>query len=508
MDEHLNVKMNTLAQQEMKTEEKTMDLRTHLTELQKWDLAEGQTIEERRAEESRVLMAHQLEDNEQLVKNTKKRLPRVRVRRTAPGEPVQAQMPAKETYKQRRERERLEKEAKIVAPLADDTSVAMVQDLKRSKLQKENSYRALPRGVKQQAKRNHVSERLLKAFAKGCQLNWMGRPVTDKDAEAKEADHKFFEDYISCDLQRRRPHLDRIVEQALSVQVTPDMFAQEYLKDHAAEVHEKLSILVCFDDLMKDPVNKPYFDELPQFTKDLIEQRILARYQMLSMSFSYACMQKAVSANSASFIENANDAELLETFREQYAQSEQPLRDMMEETSVREQEAVQRELERRMESKRAKELEISRKMKATADTRADMEGLDLTGYVTFYSLEQLASYRKMIEEHPAEYAKNPQLIDALYQGLHHGIDALGDAKFRIMAPQGEIEGMTNRIDELTLGERLVYDAANKYQNNASAEADLINGQVNAHMDALSALLRGKPLSDPAKVLLRRMGHQV
>ncbi|MCI7131629.1 MAG: hypothetical protein MSA09_13990, partial [Lachnospiraceae bacterium] len=64
MDAHLNVKMNTLAKQEMKTEEKTMNLRTHLTELQKWDLAEGQTIEERRAEERRVLMAHQLEYNE------------------------------------------------------------------------------------------------------------------------------------------------------------------------------------------------------------------------------------------------------------------------------------------------------------------------------------------------------------------------------------------------------------------------------------------------------------
>lgn len=57
-------------------------------------------------------------------------------------------------------------------------------------------------------------------------------------------------------------------------------------------------------------------------------------------------------------------------------------------------------------------------------------------------------------------------------------------------------------------DRLIIDVAEQEQNKASAEADLIRGQFAAHADAMLALLRGKPLSDPAKELLRRMGHQV
>lgn len=509
MDAHLNVKMNTLAKQEMKTEEKTMNLRTHLTELQKWDLAEGQTIEERRAEERRVLMAHQLEYNERLVRDTKEKLPAVAVKGTAQGQPVQAQKPAKETYKQRRERARLEKEAKKATPMADDTSVSMVQDLRRSQLQRDNSYRALPKEAKQQAERNKVDARVIKMYANGCKLNWMGRPATDRDAEAQAADVQFFKDYISCDLERRRPHLDRMVEQALSIQVTPDMFAQEYLKDHAGEIYKKVNMLVCFDNIMKDPVNQPYFDELPQFTKDLIEQRIMSRYTNLGWALNCACAQKAVNMNGASYMKNVTNMEQVNNFRDMYIESEQEARAMMEETSAREQEAVQRELERRMEPEKVREMENAEKMKAEAETmEGDIGGLNLTGYVTGYSFDELAKYRKMIEEHPAEYAKNPQLIDALYQGMHHGIDALGDVTLRLMAAQGVIDELNKHLNQLTVTDRVIFHAAGKKQEEDAADADLIRGQLSAQTEALQALLRGKPLSDRAADLIRRMGHQV
>lgn len=509
MDAHLNVKMKTLEQREMKTEEKTMNLRTHLTELQKWDLAEGQSIEERRAEERRVLMAHQLEYNEKLVRDTKEKLPAVAVKKTAQGEPVQVQKPAKETYKQRRERARLEKEAKKATPMADDTSVSMVQDLRRSQLQRDNSYRALPKEVKQQAELNKVDVRVIKMYANGCKLNWMGRPATDRDAEARAADVRFFKDYISCDLERRRPHLDRMVEQALSIQVTPDMFAQEYLKDHAGEIYKKVNMLVCFDNIMKDPVNQPYFDELPQFTKDLIEQRIMSRYTYLGWTLNCACAQKAVNMNNASYMSNVRNMEQANDFHDMYINAEQEARAMMEDTSAHEQEAVQRELERRMELEKVREMETAEKMKAEAETMAgDIGGLNLTGYVTGYSFDELARYRKMIEEHPAEYAKNPQLIDALYQGLHHAIDALGDVTLRLMTAQGVIDELNKHLNRLTVTDRVVFDAAGQDQEKTSAEADLLRGQLSAHADAFQALLRGKPLSDPAKVLLRRMGHQV
>ena len=138
----------------------------------------------------------------------------------------------------------------------------------------------------------------------------------------------------------------------------------------------------------------------------------------------------------------------------------------------------------------------------------DIGGLDLTGHVTGYSFDELAKYRKMIEEHPAEYAKNPQLIDALYQGMHHSIDALGDVTLRLKAAQGVMDEVNKHLTQKTVTDRLIFQAAGQEQEKALAEADLIREQLTAHADALMALLLDKPLSDAATDLLRRMGHQV
>lgn len=77
-----------------------------------------------------------------------------------------------------------------------------------------------------------------------------------------------------------------------------------------------------------------------------------------------------------------------------------------------------------------------------------------------------------------------------------------------MAAQGVIDELNKHLNQSTMTDRVILHAAGKKQEEDAADADLLRGQLSAQTEALQALLRGKPLSDRAADLIRRMGHQV
>ena len=114
----------------------------------------------------------------------------------------------------------------------------------------------------------------------------------------------------------------------------------------------------------------------------------------------------------------------------------------------------------------------------------------------------------MIEDHPDAYGQNPALIDALYQSMHHTMDVLGDLKLQTMAAQGVIDEIEATSAQKTVSDRLLIREANRALEDVQQKTDLLLVQLNSHTDALQALLRGKAFSDPAKLLLKQMGHPV
>lgn len=509
MDDQINIEMNTLAKQKKMAEETTMDMRAHLTGLQNWDLAEGQTIEERRAEHAQFLIEKQRELNEKLMKKSRRWWPFSKAKKTAEGQPVQKQAPAKKTFKQKREDKRLDQVAKEKTPVADHVSMRMMEGLKENRSMRENSMGLLTKEQRDRIERGEVDGRVLKAFVFGYEKNKKGKPASELDEERRKADVRFLNEYMSKDVKLRRPHLNRMLEQVLSIQITEDMMTTEYVEGHMGELREQIDMMVYFQNVYNDPVNKPFFDALPKITKDLIEYRVLARYVVYGDMLTHICATKAFDSNHFRLMTNVTDQSKLQVFHEMVDYEKETLHEQQVHYRQAEQETLKQYVDQKMEENRVILLEDAAEMKEEAETAiGDIGGLGLTSYVTGYSLDELANYRKMIEEHPAEYAKNPKLIDALYQGMHHAMDALGDVTLRIMAAQQVTDDVKNHSSRLMVTDRLIIDIAEQEQNKASAEADLIRGQFSAHADAMLALLRGKPLSDPAKELLRRMGHQV
>lgn len=506
MDETMKLKQmqktETLKMQEQQT------MRSHLTELQKWDMAEGQTIEERRSLQQNIYLEQAKEINDSLRAKANQVFPEATAERTAEGTPIQVQQPAQLTFKQRMEQNRLDRYARRRTPLADHVSVHMMESLEEKKKMQDNALHLLSNEQMAQVAEDNVDTRVLRNFVSGFHTNKRGVPISPQDEDDRNADRQFLEDYISKDIERRKPHLDHMLNQVLSADLTEDKFTTAYLEHHLGEMKTQVDQLVYFENVYKDPVNAPYFDALPQFTKDLIQQRVFNRYGPMGFVLGHTCNLKAVNADQIEYMTNATEPADLEIFSEMLPQERQLLHTAFQETAAAEKEAVKRELALKLDAEKKKLLEESDQKKKAAPE--EWKGLDLTSYVTGYSFDDLAKYREMIETHPAEYEQNAALIDALYQGMHHTIDVLGDLKLHAMASQAIIDDINVEIrgnpSNMTVPQRLLMEEAHLEIKNASKKTDLLSSRLNAHADALQAFLRGKEFSAPAKLLLKQMGH--
>ena len=504
-----SLKQQNIQEQRREEElEERLALRKHLAHLQEWDMADGQSIEQRRMQETDLVINRQKTINEQLMQNVARRHPPVKAKKTAKGTPVQKQKPAKKTFKQKREDKRLDEQAKEITPVADHISIHMFEGLQRNKTLEDNSENLLTEEQKKEAEANGIDMRVLGVFVYGYRTNKKGQPASRQDKAHKEADLKFLNDYASKDLERRRPHLDRILEQVLNIRVTMDMLTPEYMEDHMGEVYKQVCQMVYFQNIYNDPVNKKYFDELPQLTRDLIEHRVLARYGHMGLVMTGICTQKCVDSSHICYNKNITRQSDLEMTNESVRGARQALQAVIRDCEEQEQIAIQNGLHQEMQTEQVKFMGEAQKVKEQADNMGgDTAGLGLTSYVTNASLEYLAKYRKMIEDHQDIFVRQVGAVNRLYQSMHHTMDVKGDLTLQIMSVQAVIKKMESPEEQRKESSRLVLQAAKTKLDQWSKELDLVEKHLNAHEEAFACILERKELRGPARLLMEQLRQQ-
>lgn len=107
-----------------------------------------------------------------------------------------------------------------------------------------------------------------------------GKGDTGTAREKKRCD-QFIKDYSSKTEVKRRPHLIRITNEMCDLAISLEMYTQDYLKDHVADMAFFMTQLSYFEDLRNDPLNAPFFQRLTERT-----QRKLDIINRIGTSFS------------------------------------------------------------------------------------------------------------------------------------------------------------------------------------------------------------------------------
>lgn len=197
------------------------------------------------------------EANRQLAQEAREQLPAAQADAAAPGAPVQEEAPPQRTWKQKVSDKWHTRQARKVCPVGTAATYDMVHSLQRLRQSQDTALE----GHLEEVQNSGVEMPLLRAFVQGWRQDKKGRPATPADAQARAADEAFVADYCSNDLQRRRPHLDRMVSALLSARLTPGMFHPRNLRGDLARLQRLGEQMACLGSMMADPVNRPYFEE-------------------------------------------------------------------------------------------------------------------------------------------------------------------------------------------------------------------------------------------------------
>lgn len=112
----------------------------------------------------------------------------------------------------------------------------------------------------------------------------------------------------------------------------------------------------------------------------------------------------------------------------------------------------------------------------------------------------------MIEDHPQEYRRHALLIDDLYQQLYRTIDSYSDLKMKVMAAQGVVDELNDRIRYGGEAKNVFMRKAMLELDEATASSEVVQLQMNAITDAMACLLKDIPMSQPAAELIHRLGY--
>ena len=500
-------------EQQMQQEERRQQMHEHLNRLQSWDLEQGQTLSQRRAAHNEMLIGKELEQNEQLRDKWMQTKLSLHAKKAAEGRPTQVQKPAKKTFKQKREDARLDKVAKQKASFADHVTMHMLDSLHSYQQLRDNSFAMITPEELQQAELNNVDLRVVHVYLNGYRMNAAGEPENEYEQRRRDDDRNMIDAFLSRDLQRKRPYLDRMVDQVLKVNISDDMMTEEYLEYHAGEMQEQINRMVCMQNTMNDSANKEYFDNLPPYVTALLQTRVLDRYAQYGAVMARISSIKSIDPDTGRLQTDQRDQNDVEMLKQTLVMEREAMKTGLLQSRIEEHQVIEREYRKLYEAERKNLQEGADGMRDQVEAEhtrtargADMSGLNLTGFVAGYAMEDLANYKKLIEDHPQEYRRHAQLIDDLYQELYRSIDSYSDLKLRVMATQGVIDELNDKIRYQGEAKGVFMRKAMIDLDEATASSDVVQLQINAVTDALTSLLRGIPMSEPGAAMVRRLGY--
>ena len=111
--------------------------------------------------------------------------------------------------------------------------------------------------------------RLATMFMNGYKQNEKGEPLNEEERKKKEADEKFMEDYSTLNLEKRIPHLNKLLNKMMNIKFDLSNYTEENLYFNSYELMMDIVHIGNFQNVFEtDPVNKPYLKMLPESIRE------------------------------------------------------------------------------------------------------------------------------------------------------------------------------------------------------------------------------------------------
>jgi hypothetical protein len=399
-------------------------------ELEQWDLREGESLEEKR----QAVMTEVVNTHEEFTRRIQERLGEqtesVVVRRSAnvSTPPVQQKV-ARESLKQRREREKKLRRARGICPVADQTTVELNESIIGMLALRQSSAERTLASVPEAKQLSKTDLDIFRAFSRTYRTNRFGRPLSVVDREAMLENRDDLIDFMSDNYFSRAKYFDRCAKEILFMQFLPEMYETSYILKNAAKLRDMLDKIKAFDALMKK------YPDLYENSDELEKDMFMATVEMgrrFGEHFGKVLASKGINAADGR-VYGRKDMSVIEDSRAELPESEKKTKEAVSDYWSRVHEAFDREIDRNMEEY---ERETRRRMideeyggdESAQDPRGEL-GFT-TGLVSCYLRDSMFYVRELIERNPESYARHKDLVDALYREFFQLHDSMADQYYK------------------------------------------------------------------------------
>ncbi|MBD5527275.1 MAG: hypothetical protein HDR02_02550 [Lachnospiraceae bacterium] len=182
---------------------------------------------------------------------------------------------------------------KVREPITDDIKHQM-EDYYQQHANSRKSY------FKSHTNQSGVDPRMVDAYTHGFRTDETGKPATADDEKYQREDEELYDAFCSTDYERRRPYLQRIVEEVLSFDLEKDMFSDNSLQNNAAGLKDIAQRLVLLDNQINDENNRFFFRELSPVKWNALGQA-LEMAPLFGTSLGTVCGTKGVMESTCSY---------------------------------------------------------------------------------------------------------------------------------------------------------------------------------------------------------------
>ncbi len=223
------------------------------------------------------IQIHNKQHFTQFLSKYKEKFFRSSIKNAAEGEPEQHYHAPKRSYKQKKEDEMhieiaKEKSGWDGADLFTYETVTALRDY--NQLKGPTAKMINDPATLAALNAHHADLRMIKAFCNGYRTKpgTDDEPLNEEEEAKKQLDQELISSYATGKLEDRIPFLDNATDYILNTEVQPWMFKEEdYVRDHAVELKIICDRFVYFENLLKDPINKPYFDEMEPMKLEVLK---------------------------------------------------------------------------------------------------------------------------------------------------------------------------------------------------------------------------------------------
>ncbi len=469
-------------------------------------LSEEEYIAETREKTKKFIIRKQLEANERLGGAVQQQVQPAQAHKAAAGAPEQPEPPAELTRKQRRERARREKAAKK----HNKSFTADTYDMHEGLNDVIQSRNAVVKNYAEEFTKKHVDPRVLNAFCDSFHLNKRGLAASKADRQIKKNNEQFVEDYLSCDVKKREKHLNKMCEQIMHTDLTFADLTDAKIQKNSAALKSFFDRALYFENVQKDPVNKPYFDALPPEELAALNVK-LDLYVTMGSYFADRAASLGVDNNSGEYLGEG----AIKAFRGLSEVRRGDVQNKLDNLFGNYYEAMDPVVEKEKELCRK---DIIREAEATEKERRkldnDTDPTTFTNVAIGYAREEVDRVRDHISSNPERYEalsqQQKRFVENLYQGFYHTMDLVNDMVIEARSLQVVIDryredGVSMR--SLPMHIRALVQNAVKRSDELDAKSSELRQHATAISDLIDYLVRGKKLSAAADDLRKQRIYQ-